>query len=446
VEKEIINSLDNLSIEQTERLLDKNMKTNISGKNLNRIKNSVFEKSGFKKQRRLYIPKKSAACVAAFAIIFISLSLAGFDDVAAAIRSLFTFIPGVGIEVKTDAAIYAIEPIVAQTKSGNAKANIVSAVYADGYLNVTVEVVGKELYHDGFAFDINGEQLNYQDEQFNNGYTLSASANGAMLNFSYKTKTPEKDDVYKISVSGFSEHLSFKMIPCLDYDDIKQIGPTDIQNGISITAAAQKFDGQLTVWCYPFKTAGAAKDFILGYGEPGNAAFNTLRYIKTENRQIFNTVGGWQLKNRFVFDMTESEQSAILHIPYLSMLREEKKKLNINLPKDYNTVKSDAAVECSLGIIKAVEVKRMPNEHENDKDTVMIKFSFDSKDSNMVFNSFNFEIAEKYLSNAKHFDAETGKLEYLEIYVDKNDNKISLNLTDLYYYLLGEYVIPLDIQ
>ena len=446
MEKEIINSLDNLSIEQTERLLDENMEMKISDKDLNRIKNSVFEKAGLKEKKRMSIPKKLVACVVAFAIIFTSLSLVGFGNVAAAIRSLFTFIPGVGITEKSDDTIYAIDSIVGQTKSGNAKTNIVSAVYADGYLNVTVEVVGKELYHDGFTFIVNGEQLNYKDERFNNGYALSVSSDSTMLSFSCKTKTPTKDDIYKISVSGFTEQLSFKMIPCLDYDDIKQIGPTDIQNGISVTTTAQKFDGQLTIWCYPFKTTSVTKDFVLGFGEPSNAASNTLRYIKTESGQIFHTGGGWQLRNRLVFDMPESEQSATLHIPYLSMLREEKKKLNVNLPKDYATVGSDVSIECSLGTIKVTEIERKPNEYEKDKDTLMIKFAFDSNDENKVLNSFDFEIAGKYMSNAKHFDAETGSLEQLEISVGKDDNKISLNLSQLYYYLLGEYVIPLDIK
>ncbi|HBN86425.1 MAG TPA: hypothetical protein DDZ89_21615 [Clostridiales bacterium] len=144
--------------------------------------------------------------------------------------------------------------------------------------------------------------------------------------------------------------------------------------------------------------------------------------------------------------MPDSDQTATLHIPYLSMLRNEKNKLSVNLPKDYATMESNVSIKCSLGTIKVTEVKRTPNEYEQDKDTVWLKFEFDSNDSNAALNSFEFETAGKYLSNAKHFNGENGCLEYLEVCVGKNENKISLNITNLYYYLLGEYVIPLDIQ
>ncbi|HBN86424.1 MAG TPA: hypothetical protein DDZ89_21610, partial [Clostridiales bacterium] len=91
---------------------------------------------------------------------------------------------------------------------------------------------------------------------------------------------PKSDDIYEIAVTGFSERLSFKMTSCRDYDDIVRIGPTDVQNGISITATANRIDNQLLVWCYPFKTANTTKDTIVGYGIPANAAFNKEKYIE----------------------------------------------------------------------------------------------------------------------------------------------------------------------
>lgn len=445
MEKDIVNRLDNLTAQQAERLLDENMEMKISRKERKRIKQSVFEKAGLKEKKRVFVPKKMVAWAAAFAIIITSLSLVGFDNVAAAIRDLFTFVPGVGITVKSDDTIYAIDSIVGQVKSGNAKTNIVSAVYAEGYLNVTVEVLGKKLFHDGFTFFVNEEEINYREEEPSNGYVLSVSTDSTMLSFSYKSKAPTKDDLYKISVSGFAEQLSFKMTPCLDYDDIKQIGPTDTQNGISITTTAQKIDGQLVIWCYPFKTADATKDMLLGYGEPANGVFNTLRYIKAESGQIFHTGGGWQLRNRLVFDMPESERSATLHIPYLAMLRQEKKKLTVDIPKDYKTVDSGTILETGLGTIKVLEVQREPYDFEKDRDTVRIYFEFNSKDENARLYSFDYDFG-KYPTSVKHFNSETGCLDFLEIYVGKNDKRISLDISQLYYYLFGEYVIPLDIK
>ena len=443
MEKKIVNSLENLTIDQTERLLDENMEMKIGGKDRNRIKNSVFEKIGSNKKKRIYIPKKLAACVVAFAIIFTSLSIVGFHNVAAAISKLFTFIPGIGITEKSDATIYTIDPIVRQTKSQSAKANVVRAVYTNDYLTVTVEVDGKAVHYDDFSFYINQELTNYREEPLS---VLSVASDSTMLNFSHKTEAPKSDDIYEIAVTGFSERLSFKMTSCRDYDDIVRSGPADVQNGISITATANRIDNQLLVWCYPFKTANTTKDTIVGYGIPANAAFNKEKYIETESGRILDKRAGWHIQERFIFDMPDSDQTATLHIPYLSMLRNEKNKLSVNLPKDYATMESNVSIKCSLGTIKVTEVKRTPNEYEQDKDTVWLKFEFDSNDSNAALNSFEFETAGKYLSNAKHFNGENGCLEYLEVCVGKNENKISLNITNLYYYLLGEYVIPLDIQ
>lgn len=443
MEKKIITALDNLTIDQTEGLLDENMEMKISGKDCNRIKNTVFEKAGLKKRKRIYVSKKFVVCAVAFAIIFTFLSIVRFDNVTAAISRLFTFIPGIDIEEKSDAVIYTINPIVGQTKTQNAKANIVSAVYSNDYLTVTVEVDGKAVHYDDFTLYINQKLTDYREESL---IGLSVASDSTMLSFSHKIEVPASDDIYEIEITGFSERLSFKMTPCRDYDDIAKIGPTDIQNGISITTTTQRIDDQLIVWCYPFKTTNNTKDMILGYGIPTNAAFNTVRYIETDNGQIFENSAGWQIRERINFDMSDNDQTATLHIPYLSMLRNEKNKLSVNLPKGYTTVKSDVSIKCSLGTIRITEVKRESNVYESDKDTIWLKFEFESKDSNMVLNSFEFETAGKYLSNAEHFNEENGCLEYLEMYVEKNENKISFNIIDLYYFLLGEYNITLDIQ
>jgi len=442
MEKKLIDGLAHLSIEATERLLDETVEMQLSGRQRRRIKASALEKAGLKEKQGFYIPKKSAILIAVIAAaILLPLTVA-------AANKLFTFIPGVAITEKIDETIYAMEPVVRQISAENAKANLVSAVYADGYLSATVEVLGKAVYSDGFAIYANQRPLKLEDELFNeNGYDLAVSSDSTMMSFSYPTEAPDSNDIYEVAVTGFAQRLSFKMTPCRDYDDLREIGPTEMQNGISITATAQRFDDQLTVWCYPFRTADAAKDMILGFGEPSNSSFYKMRYIESENGQGFTTTAGWQLRNRLVFDMPENDQSAILHVPYLAMLRGEKKKLRVNLPEDYGTAASDIAVECSLGTIRVTQIERKPNEYEQDKDTVMIKLAFDSNDSNQALYSFNYQVAGRvYTPSAIHCNAETGCTEYLEVYVEKNTTKISLNVLSLYYYLFGEYVIPLEMR
>lgn len=433
MKKKIIDTLDNLTIEQVEGLLDEPIEMKINKKSRHRIKKATFKKIGSNKVKRIYIPKKLVACVAAIAIICTGLSIVGIDNVAAAINKLFTFIPGVGIKEKSDEIVYAIAPIEEQIRAGDMKANIVNAVYMDNCMNIIVQVRGKAVYHDGFAIYVNKEPIGLEDES----YSLSIASDSTMMNISYETEAPLKDDIYEIAVAGFSEPLSFKMIPCRDYEEIMQIGPSDVHNGISIVTMTSKIEDHLIVWCYPLRASNATQDTIMGYGQ-------FEKYIETKNGQIFSNVGGWHLRDRLIFDMPESYEDATLHIPYLTMMRNEKDKLNINLPKNHTSEERDISLENTLGTIRVTEVRREPNVHESDKDTIFVKLAFDSNDQSKKLHSFEYEVAGKYIPNARHYDSDGG-LEYIELYVDKNVSEVSLEITDLCYWLFGEYVIPLEL-
>ena len=442
MDKKISNSFDHLTIEQTERLLDGNVEIKISGKDRNRIKNSVFKKIGSSKKKSIYIPKKLVACAAAFAFIFTSLSIVGLDNVYAAVNKLFTFIPGMSINDKSEATIYTLDPIMGQIKSGDSKAHVLNAIYSEGYLTVSIEVNGLEVHNNYFSFFINQKLTDFRKDSS----CVLVVASSSMLHFSIKTDTPTSDDIYEMAISGFPEKLSFKMSPCHDYDDITKIGPTDTKNGISITSVTTREDNQLTVWCYPFKGTNSTKDSIISYGDPANAAFNQEKYIETESGKIHDTRDGIVQSERFIFDMPHNFKTATLHIPYLSMLRNEKNKLSINIPKDYTTIENNTSMKCSLGTIKVTEVTRAPSIYEKGKDTISLKFKFDNNDSNLSLYSFVFDNDSKCMPYVEKFNKENGCLEYLDIDVNNDQTKISLDITNLYYYLFGEYVIPLDIQ
>ena len=455
MENEIIDALDKLTVDQTDRLLGETMEMNIDTKTSTRIKNSVYKKIGSTK-KSLYIPHKLVACVAAILIAFVALSFVGFDRIATAISDLLTFIPGVGITEKSNDTIYMMDPIVQWTSSEDVKANMVSAVYSNDYLTITVEVFGK--YFPSFSFEdfslyFNGSPIDFinRDRGFANDRSyasLSGGANTALLCLSIRADEPTYDDLYEIAVEGFSERLSFRMTPCLDYNDIKNIGPTDIQNGISITTTTQRIDNQLIVWCYPFITTNSTNDRILEYGIPSNDVFFIERYIDTESGRVSSTrdrIGSEELAGRLIFDLPDENQTVTLHIPYLSMFREEKVRLNLDFPKEYITVDSDISITCSLGTIRITEITRAPDT-ETEMDTIQLKLEFDSNDSKLALSSFDFDPKVKYRQSAGMGDAESGCATDLILYVGKNDKKISFDITGFYYYLFGEYVIPLDIQ
>ncbi|MCL2488907.1 MAG: hypothetical protein FWE80_09515, partial [Oscillospiraceae bacterium] len=322
MEKEITNILDNLTVEQTERWIDDSMEMKLNSRDRRRIKNAVFEKTGSKKRQRAALPRKLAACAAAFAVVFASLAVIGFDNVAAAIQKLFTFVPGIGIVEKDDADIYTAELLTGYIQTENAKVTFVNAVYADGILAVQIAVAGKETNREHFFEDytvyINQKSINLADV-----IQLCGSASDyydTAFYFEKETAPPKEGDIFEVAVAGFSERISFSMVPCRDYDDFAKIGPYDTQNGISLVTTAQRFGDQLAVWCYPHQTAESAykNDEIcgIGFASPSSVVFyppggwekwsaNPDEYIQTPGGKIPQNMDdnglNRQYKNRLLF-------------------------------------------------------------------------------------------------------------------------------------------------
>ena len=69
MEEKMIGVFDNFNIDETERLLDSEMNIAIDSKTMNRIKNSVFQKTGLKNKKKIYFSKKLIAFAAAFVLI-----------------------------------------------------------------------------------------------------------------------------------------------------------------------------------------------------------------------------------------------------------------------------------------------------------------------------------------------------------------------------------------
>ncbi|HBT94753.1 MAG TPA: hypothetical protein DEB24_00930 [Coriobacteriia bacterium] len=167
MEAKIVHILDNLTLEQTDDLLKGISIVKATGSKRRRIKRMVFEKACLKQKGLSRVSLRPATVVAAVLLVFASLSLIGFDKVAATIRNLFTYIPGVGIVEKDEALFYMIDPVVERTEvqDPDAKidkmmaAEIVRAFYENGQLTVMVSVSGKTLITEDYTLFINDESV-----------------------------------------------------------------------------------------------------------------------------------------------------------------------------------------------------------------------------------------------------------------------------------------------
>lgn len=203
---------------------------------------------------------------------------------------------------------------------------------------------------------------------------------------------PAAEDLFEIKIPGFSQQLSFTLDACTDYLELANIGPTDMQNDISITSIASRDDSQLTVWCYPFHKTG---DAITGIGDASPSIWEKETYIETESGFTSTyQASGQRIAERFMFDLPEEEHSVTLHIPYLTMVRDENVKITIPVPIDYSAQKSDLSVDFSLGTVRITELERKPSQYPENPDVLRISFAFDSLDSNKVFNSSFLSMAK----------------------------------------------------
>jgi len=452
-QNKIITALDNLTQDQTEVLLEKNIEMKISSINRYCINNAVWKKIGVKKQRMtfgLYIPKKLIACIVAFAIALVSIPVVGFDSVSAAIGKIFNFAPGVGITEKNNDTLYVFNPIVRQTPLNTLKATIVNARYINNYLLLTVMIDGEPFYDirlgKVFSYDdltsndlnlyINGSLTSYDEDA---SAQLLRDTRSILFNFSCGIAAPKDSDIYEIEITGFPKRLSFALLPCQDYADIAEIGPSDIQNGIPVLAFSDRVGGQLFVWCYSFN---ATTDTILRYGYPQHG-FYSNSYIATE-RSIITANESFLVSSCLVFAMPENYQTATLHIPYLSMSRSENYEVSIKLPKGYSATECNISIKCSLGTIRITEVKRTQSENPF-HDRIDLKIVLDSNDDNIVFDAFDYHMKDGGAISSLSLSTE-GRTEGMSIWMENDVDWISFTISTLYYRLLGEYVIPLDIQ
>lgn len=382
----------------------------------------------------------------AASLVILLITAFAIPPVRAAIGRLFTFIPGIGIVEKGEDVIYTVNPIVSQAEAGKSCVVLGNAIYSNGHLNVHVEAKNVYYKFDDITFRKNGEVIERA--------AASSSWGGMVYGYSdtlYKMDAPEPEDVFALDIAGFPNALSFTMRRCEDHMELAEIGPTDTQNGISITAISRRTEEGLTVWCYPFNPTD---DKVLGIGEPYMGVLEDSAYIETESGYTGTRVNreGFRVMERLTFDMPAGDSAATLHVPYLDMGRVEKIKFTVPVPTEYGVMESDISIECSLGTIRITSIERKPNEYGSDKpDQLGMYFAFESAESDKVFHSFGslstgIRIGRHGSSGyMRRFNEETYCLEYLQTEIEDGAKKMTFTIDDLSYYQLGEYVIPLEL-
>ena len=421
-------------------------------------------------KRNIWVIKKTQ--VAAAILLILALSVLAIPQVSAALIRLFTFIPGIGIVESGDISYYAMKPIVRKIENSDESVYAVldNAVYDSGRLGIHVTMNGRyagehgedaemrmDSYADGFSLFINGVEVDFQNASWAKPGTFTTG-----LDMWIDIDTPDGDDLFEIGINGFEQMLSFTLARCKDYSDLSEIGPTAVHNGISVTTTAYRSGNQLTVRYYTTKTT---EDLLSG--DP--MTWKNEAYIVLGSGVVsYDIVSDPGANVSFDFEIPADEGSATLHIPYLTLMRHEQKKITVPVPKEHSSIACDISVGFSLGNARVTNVERIAATEGEIMETLRIFFEFDSNAGNVVFSSVadaNFDWPRGWArpSSSIYWDVtpppiltritskyndETSILDYIDIgFVETGGPTESLSFTTnyIYYFLTDEYVIPLDI-
>ena len=193
------NSLDQLDEEQTSDLLENDINFNIDRMAIDRIKSSVYKKVRADTKPSIF-SRKLMACAAALILVFSTMFALGFDDIAAAVKHVIEYIPGLGkvpekiSTVPTDSSRNMLEVKVMEEPAflevQGEKIEIYSSwlsIYKDQVIVTAILRYPQSVnLHGEIAIEYNGEKISRDGE-----VSLPDNEKTTEMTYIYTIKNPE---------------------------------------------------------------------------------------------------------------------------------------------------------------------------------------------------------------------------------------------------------------
>ena len=436
-------------------------------------------------RKPVFTGKKWIAVAAAFVIL---VTAAGNSEaVQAAIKKIFTFIPGVGIEESEEGRVVSSDTLFSMDGDPVTKSNgKVTVTLINAYINRdSVDVEYKITFDFLNDYNIDGWQ-EYKTALEENGievidrkgfqpfYDAKAvlTIDGEIyddLRYSGGGGTNERRNVVRtdglaekinelgenlpvsLSVAGLDFDIKFK--PIETYDTIDEIGPSMELNGISITAVPRWDGDTLYVDLYDLNYSGF--DQVMGFIE-FDGEKNIKPYLIVNGEKVDAGYDGGD-GTEFYFDLsayglTDDEKAALeLHLPVIVVRNDE----NVVIPFNVN---DDGSVEyphkVSLSCCDIFIMDMRPSDMEGWENGMEMDFTAMTKQDNMKLDSIGlgyakleegakrnlFESGGSSWSQSENGFWETGFVN--DRALDVRDY-VSITITDAEYIIEDEYVLTL---
>lgn len=365
MEEKIITALDGLSLDQTDELLQKDTELKISRKEMRRIKNMVYRKTGFHREKRIYRLKKAAVCMAAAAMAFVLLSLAGVDRVANAASKLFSFIPGFGI-IENNKSITCILSQPVSAENDRAVISIDNAVATKNSITIMFKVKPKN----GGKQPENSQKKNedtishpkvilcageHRITDYTGGTGCSETCEISTFCYTLRPEDIGTGKAYVLEDADYGLKLRFTLKDYNYYRTLEEIGATGYHNNIFVTAVPTFLDGKVQVDLY---TVNKSSDTIDSFCKVDKTYHNAdLRLETNSGVKTYTVPDGYSgLNGRFTFDIGPNDRNFTLKIPYLTVESSESKNIALPIPQEGKKAAVNQRIEfndCTMTIVDA---------------------------------------------------------------------------------------------
>jgi hypothetical protein len=462
MEEKMSRILDDLTIDETERLLDRDTPVAIDLQTKNRIKNSVFQKTGLKNKRKTTLFKKFVACAAAFAILLSSFYMIGFDHVAAAMSKIFSFIPGVGIMEDNDTIEYILSKpasaenndIVIHLNHAVATSDSITVMFSIERKNYTDEQLYKDKQEEWARLQKDGALSHSKVNLYagNVKYTEYSGFTGSggqteTSTFSYSMKVEDVtlNTTYRLELEEYNVSVDFKLKRYDSYDALEEIGSTAYNNDISITAVPAFTDGKVEVDLYSINKSGF---YLESYNKTNNGYLCKDLQLETDSgiKTYIIPDGYGGANGKFIFDIQPGDKNFTLKIPYITVHSSEAKNITLKIPKDGEKITVNKRIEFNDCTMILVDVEKTLPQNMDEFGELKITIKYDNHAKNKIMARFGMMRTDFF--GTPMSGSWSGSLDENDILttvyytLEKNDgSKLRLKISNPVYYLTDGYTL-----
>ena len=459
MEERLKEILDSLNIEETSKLLDKDIKIKLDKGTEKRIKTSLYKKLGISIKRKIY-KKLVAAAVIILAIGIISFK---FDIVSYAFSSLFRFIPGYGIVDSNTDIKYALQDSDLSSQDKDYKITLTNAVATKNTIKLVLVIERKnfkeediiaikkapeeKLKKTGILLQPKISLVAFNKEFPSSNVSIGSGGASDLINigFDLKPEYIKEDTQYVVNYKDYNLKLSFTLKSLDKAAQVENIDTSNSHNNISITAASYEKDNKLEVDLYPINKS---RYKIVSYTKYNKGYMGENLSLEAEEETFSYTEPNSFAppNNRFTFS-TQKTEGLTLKIPYITVESEESKNVTLKIPS-YNeilTINKKVAFKDSTMIISQVErVKEAGSKYG----ALKLSLKYENKNKNRIMISAQFNRLNMLnMTGSGGYSAHVGDNDQVnEVYysLDKGENSsLRLKVSNPNYYFIGEYSLKI---